>query len=94
MGKAVGVVVEEDRNLMGLVRLLVPGPLEVEQDKLGRLGDIPVVRLESHSRTRTNPLMILMSWKVKVMAYDLLLAVLVDAPLVVDIGCSGIKVET
>ena len=90
----VGEVVEEDRSLMGLVRLLLPGPLEVEQGKLGRLGDTPAVQLESHSRTRTNPLMILMSRMVKVMVYDLILAVLVDAPLVVDVGCSGIKVET
>ena len=82
----VGEVVEEDRNLMGLVRPLVPGLLEVGQDRLGRLGDTPVVRLESHSRTRTSLLMILMSRKVKVRAYGLLLVVLVDVQVAVVVG--------
>ena len=94
MGKVAGEVVEADRSLMGLVRLLVLGPLEVEQDKLGGFGDTPAVRLESHSRTRTSLPMILMSRMVKVTAYDLLPVVLVDAPLVVDVGHSGTKVET
>ena len=86
MGKVVGEVVEEDRILMGLVRPLVLGLLEVGQDRLGGLGDTPVIRLESHSRTRTSLLMILMSRKVKVRAYGLLLVVLVDVQVAVVVG--------
>ena len=86
MGKVVGEVVEEDRILMGLVRPLVLGLLEVGQDRLGRLGDTPVIRLESHSRTRTSLLMILMSRKVTVTAYGLLLVVLVDVQVAVVVG--------
>ena len=88
----VGEVVVEDRSLMGLVRPPVPGLLEVGQDRLGRLGDTPVVQLESHSRTRTSLLMILTSRKAKVMVYDLLLVVLVDVQVVVVAGSSSIKV--
>ena len=92
MGKVAGEVVEEERSLLELVRPLVPGLLEVEQDGLGGLGDTQVVRLESHSRIRTSLLMILMSRKVTAMVYDPLLVLLADVQVVIVAGNSGIVV--